>query len=156
MAEQKEQSREKSTESSVEKDKDYEKLLDEAYSKIKPVESKRQRFEIPMVEGHIEGNKTIITNFRQICDYLRRDCSHVLKFLQRELASPGIVKGDRLILTKKVSSSKINEKIKQYVEEFVICRECGKPDTELIKQDSFLFMHCLACGAKHSVRAKIR
>ncbi len=134
----------------------YEKLLDEAYKKIKPIEESSERFEIPLVQGMTEGNKTIITNFKQICDYLRRDCNHLLKFLQRELASPGTIEGDRVVLVKKVPSSKIDEKINQYVQEFVICKECKKPDTELIKQGEFLFVHCLACGAKHSVRAKIQ
>lgn len=134
----------------------YEKLLEEAYSKVKPIKESSERFEIPPVQGMIEGNKTIITNFKQICDSLRRDCNHILKFLQRELASPGTIEGDRVILVKKVPSSKINEKIKAYVEEFVICKECKKPDTELIKQGEFMFLHCLACGAKHSVRAKIQ
>lgn len=134
----------------------YEELLSEAYKKIKPVESKIERFEIPKATGMIEGNKTIITNFKQICDYLRRKPEHLIKFLQRELAAPGTIEQDRLILVKKVPSSRINEKIKEYVEEFVLCRECKKPDTELIKQGEFLFLHCLACGAKHSVRAKIQ
>ena len=35
------------------------------------------------------------------------------------------------------------------------CKDCGKPDTELIKEDRFTFIHCLACGAKHSIRNKI-
>lgn len=135
---------------------DYEKLLEQAYKKVKPIESKEERFEIPPVQGMIEGNKTIITNFKQLCDYLRRDCNHILKFLQRELASPGTIEGERLVLIKKVPSSKINEKISQYVQEFVICKECKKPDTELSKQGEFMFIHCLACGAKHSVRAKIQ
>ena len=116
----------------------------------------KERFEIPNVEGHIEGTKTIITNLKQICDYLRRDCSHVLKFLLRGLATSGVLKGNNLILQSKVPSGKINDKIKEYVQEFVICKECKKPDTELLKQDDFLFIHCLACGAKHSVRAKIQ
>jgi len=134
---------------------EYEKLLEKAYQKIKPIKGKIERFEIPKAEGHIIGNKTTITNFRQICDYLRRDCSHVEKFLERELAAPGKIESDRLVLTRKISSSKINEKIQQYAQEFVICKECKKPDTELVKQDKFLFVHCLACGAKHSVRARI-
>lgn len=134
----------------------YEKLLDEAYEKVKPITSNGERFEIPKAEGMVEGNKTIITNFKQICDVLRRKCEHLAKFLQRELAAPGKIEGERLILVKKVPSSRINEKIKEYVEEFVLCKECKKPDTELIKQDEFLFLHCLACGAKHSVRAKIQ
>lgn len=132
---------------------DYEKLLDEAYKKVKPVEKSEysERFEIPKVESHIEGIRTIVSNFMQICSYLRRDCRHLLKYLQRGLASSGTIEGDRLILVKKVPSSRLNEKIKQYTEEFVICKECSKPDTELLKQGEFTFVHCLACGAKHSV-----
>lgn len=129
----------------------YESLLEEAYSKIKPVESKIDRFEIPKVEGHIEGTKTIITNFKQICSYLRREQEHVLKFLLKELASPGVIRGERLILTRKISSSLINEKVNLYAQEYVVCRECKKPDTEIVKEDRFHFIHCLACGAKKSI-----
>jgi len=135
----------------------YEKLLEQAYENIKPIQTsgRSERFEVPKVEGHVEGIKTIITNFRQICDYLRRDCEHVKKFMERELATSGKTRGKQLILQRKLSSSRINEKIRQYVEEFVMCKECKKPDTELVKQGKFLFLHCLACGAKHSMRAKI-
>ncbi|MDP3027476.1 MAG: translation initiation factor IF-2 subunit beta [Nanoarchaeota archaeon] len=133
----------------------YEQMLEEAYKKIKPVETKIERFEIPKIEGHIEGTKTILTNVQQIADYVRRNINHFLKYLLREFATSGKIEGNRVILQTKIPSMKINDKIKQYVEEFVICRECGKPDTQLIKQDKFMFVQCLACGAKHSVRAKI-
>ncbi len=133
----------------------YETLLDEAYKKIKPIESKSERFEIPKIEGHIEGTKTVLTNLQQIASCIRRDINHLLKYLLRELATSGSIKGSQVVLQTKIPSGKINDKIKSYVNEFVICRECGKPDTELIKQDAFMFVHCLACGAKHSVRAKI-
>ncbi|MEK6812055.1 MAG: translation initiation factor IF-2 subunit beta, partial [Nanoarchaeota archaeon] len=39
--------------------------------------------------------------------------------------------------------------------EFVLCKECKKPDTELLREDRVTFIHCLACGAKHPVRSKI-
>ena len=129
----------------------YEQLLNEAYSKVKKQETAIDRFEIPKAEGHIEGKKTIITNFSQIISYLRRNPEHFLKFMLKELASPGQLEGDRLVLNMKVPSSKINQKIEQYAKEFILCKECGKPDTELVKQDRFTFVHCLACGAKHSV-----
>jgi len=134
---------------------EYEELLEKAYKEIKPIE-KTERFEIPKVRGHIEGSKTIITNFQQICSTLRRAQEHVAKFLLRELATPGIIGGERLILNRKLNSGMINEKIEAYANEFVICPECKKPDTELLKQDNFLFLKCFACGAKHSVRAKIQ
>jgi len=134
---------------------EYEKLLEDAYSKIKPIKAENGRFEIPKVTGQVEGKKTIITNFLQIASYLRRKPEHLEKYLQRELAASSHIDEGRLILNRKLSSAAMNEKINNYVEEFVICKECGKPDTELIKQDRLYFLHCLACGAKHSVRSKI-
>jgi translation initiation factor 2 subunit 2 len=133
---------------------EYEKLLEDAYKEVKQIGG-GDRFEIPKVEGHIEGKKTILTNFFQIADYLRRDVEHFQKFLLKELATSGQKEGDRLILNNKVPSGKINQKIEQYVKEFVLCKECGKPDTEIKKEDRLTFIHCLACGAKHSVRGKI-
>ena len=132
----------------------YNKLLDQAYKDIKPIKHS-ERFEIPKIQGHAEGTKTILTNLQQIASYLRRDINHLLKYLLRELATSGAIKNSRVILQRKISSAKINDKIQDYTKEFVICKECKKPDTELLKDKGFSFVHCLACGAKHSVRAKI-
>ena len=133
----------------------YEKLLNQAYEKVKQVDISSSRFEILKIEGHFEGRKTILTNFFQIATQLRRKPEHFQKFMLRELAASGQREGDRLVLNIKVPRSKINQKIEQYAKEFVICKECGKPDTELTKEDRLAFIHCLACGAKHSVRSKI-
>ena len=133
----------------------YEKLLDEAFKKVKKSSATGERFEIPQISGHFEGKKTILTNFFQIAEHIRRNPEHIQKFLLRELATQGQKEGDRLILNNKIPSEKINEKINQYAKEFVVCRECGKPDTELIKEDRLTFIKCSACGAKHSVRGKI-
>ena len=134
---------------------DYEKLLTEAYKKVKQVDTSSARFEIPKIEGRFEGRKTILTNFFQIATHIRRDPEHFQKFLLKELAASGQREGERLILNIKVPSSKIKEKIEDYVKEFVLCKECGKPDTQITKEDRMHFIHCLACGAKHSVRGKI-
>ena len=133
----------------------YEELLDEAYKQVKKSNLSSERFEISKVEGHIEGKKTIWTNFSQIASYIRRSPEHFQKFMLKELASAGQREGDRLVLNNKIPSVKINQKIEQYVREFVLCKECGKPDTELIREDRMNFVHCLACGAKHSVRGNI-
>lgn len=133
----------------------YEQRLDKLYLEVKPIKSTGERFEIPKCEGHVEGSKTIISNFTQLVSILRRNPEHFAKFLMRELASPGQIEGERLILNRKLNSQRINDKIEEYAKEFVICPQCKKPDTELIKDKDFLFIHCLACGAKHSVRAKL-
>ena len=48
-----------------------------------------------------------------------------------------------------------NNVFEQYAKEFVICKECGKPDTQIEKEDRLSFLHCLACGAKHPIHSKV-
>ena len=134
---------------------DYEKLLKKARKELPESVLKTERFEIPKVKGHIEGNKTIISNFEQIADALGRPVEHLLKYVLRELATPGEMRKGALIIGRKISATRINEKIKNYANDFVICQECRKPDTQLLKEDRITFMKCLACGAKHPVKAKI-
>lgn len=138
----------------MDKDKYYNELLDKLYKNVKVIESS-ERFEIPKFQGMVEGSKTIMFNFLQICSVLRRNPEHFSKFLSRELAAQTVIDNERLILNRKLIFDMINEKIAKYTNEFVVCTECKKPDTELIKEGRFVFMHCLACGAKHSVRSKI-
>jgi len=129
----------------------YEKLLDEAYKKVKQIHASSDRFEIPEIRDTLEGKKTIIVNFMQIASYIRRTPEHFQKFLLKELASAGERKGERLILNVKVPQEKIKQKIEEYVKKFVLCKECKKPDTEIIKEDRVSFIHCLACGAKYPI-----
>ena len=131
-------------------------MLENVYKEVKQVSDKEsKRFEVPKIRGAFEGKKTILINFFQIADYIRRKHEHFQKFILKELATSGYRDGDRLILNMKVPSAKINHKIEEYLKEFVLCKECKKPDTELIKENRLNFVHCLACGAKHSVRSKI-
>ena len=48
--------------------------------------------------------------------------------------------------------SRINAKIKQYAEEFVLCPICGKPDTDLVKEKDITYLRCNACGEKKAVK----
>ncbi len=129
---------------------EYESLLDEAFKKVdKTVVC--DRFEIRKAEGHHEGNKTIITNFMPIASCLRRKPEQFAKFLFKELAAPGEIAGERLILTRKVSSELVNEKIKKYVSRFVTCLNCKKPDTELVDEANKVYLRCLACGTKKEI-----
>ena len=135
---------------------DYKKMLEETRKNLPEAVFLKERFEIPKVLGHIQGNRTIVSNFLQISSALRRDTSHLLKYVLKEIATPGeIKKSGALILGTKVPASRINEKIRQYANEFVLCFECGKPDTKIEKDGELTYMKCTACGAKNIVKAKI-
>jgi translation initiation factor 2 subunit 2 len=133
----------------------YEHMLDTAKNKLPEDTLTGERFVVPKVLGHIEGNKTIISNFGQIANVLGRPVQHLLKYVLKELATPGEMRKNAVVFNSKTSASRINEKIQQYTELFVLCKECGKPDTKLSKDGNVYFMRCQACGARHSISSTI-
>ena len=70
----------------------------------------------------------------------------------KELATPGVFDGPRLIFQSKVNSKLLNEKLTIYVEQSVLCRECGKPDTHVLYESPVNTLVCEACGARRPVR----
>jgi len=135
---------------------DYDVLLKRARERLPESVFEKERFEIPRVRGHLEGNKTIVSNFQQIAQVLRRPVDHFLKYVLKELATPGeISRSGLLVLGAKIPASRINDKIRQYANEFVLCSDCGKPDTELKKEGDFTFLRCSACGSKTPVKSKL-
>ena len=134
----------------------YEDLLEQAYEQVQETGGGGSgRFDVPKIEGHFQGKKTILTNFFQISSHLGRSGEHFQKFILKELATSGYKSGERLVLNNKIPRKKIDDKIDKYVREFVICKECGKPDTEIKKEGKVSYVHCLACGASHPIRTKI-
>ncbi|PIN80060.1 translation initiation factor IF-2 subunit beta [Candidatus Woesearchaeota archaeon CG10_big_fil_rev_8_21_14_0_10_30_7] len=132
----------------------YNNLLKRAQDNMPAIVHEIERFEVPKIRGHLEGNKTVISNFQQVAQILRRPIDHLLKFLLKQLATPGEIKrSGLLILGAKISASRINQKIKEYAIVYVLCAQCGKPDTEIKKENNINMMKCLACGAKNSVKA---
>lgn len=134
---------------------DYEEMLKRGLERIPESLTKFDRFEIPKVRGHLQGNKTIVSNFKQIVSVINRPEEHVLKYILKELAAPGEMNGQLFIIGTKISAGRVNDKIRQYAHDFVICRDCGKPDTTIVKEGNLNFLKCQACGAKHPIRAKV-
>jgi len=71
--------------------------------------------------------------------------------LLKELATPGVMDGPRLVLGRKVTASMINAKIHQYADIFVLCSNCGKPDTQIVEKDNSTFLKCTACGTQKQI-----
>lgn len=131
----------------------YEELLKKVRTQLPTnVFASSERFEVPKVKGGLQGNHTIINNFKIISDYLRRDGAHLIKFLAGELATQAKIESGRADFTGKFRSEEINKKIDDYVNIFVKCSECKKPDTKLVKEDRLMNMQCMACGSKRPVR----
>ncbi|WP_407354865.1 translation initiation factor IF-2 subunit beta [Methanolobus sp. WCC5] len=133
---------------------DYEALLDRAIANLPDMETTDARFVIPEPKIMVEGKTTILDNFNNIADVLNRDPDHLMKYLTREMGTAGKIEGLRAIFQGRFSKEQIQSNIGAYVEEFVMCSECGRPDTQLVKMDRIIVLKCAACGAHRPVKKR--
>jgi translation initiation factor 2 subunit 2 len=132
----------------------YEANLDRAFKMLPDIETSDERFIIPEPRIFSEGKATVLENFSQIVDVLNREPDHVMKALTRELGTAGKIDGQHAVFQGKFTAEAIAEQIESYVNEYVKCSECGRPDTKLIKSDRILMLQCDACGAHRPVRKR--
>ncbi len=131
---------------------DYEALLKRARSQLPETVSKRERLEIPKLQYAVVGTRTIIHNFNEIAEVLNRDPQHLLKFLTGELATAALMQESRVIFQGKFPRETLERLLQRYMETFVTCPVCKRPDTKIVKEKRLSFLVCMACGAKSSVR----
>lgn len=130
---------------------DYKEMLKKVRAQLPEQVFKKERFEIPKLDSQIVGNRTFVRNFVDAANAVRRETEHMLKYMAKELASSGGIEGKTAIFQGKFSDSAVNNKFQKYVEMYVLCAECGKPDTKVLKEDRLSFVRCEACGAKRAV-----
>lgn len=127
---------------------EYDDQLDRAMERTPDIEEGGSRFEIPSTEVRTEGHETVFENFQDVVSRLNRDEEHVLKFLQSELGtSAGIDESGRSRLKGDFKQHRVEKAIDEYADAFVICPECGLPDTSLETEQGTKVLRCTACGA---------
>ena len=131
---------------------DYKELLKRARSQIPEVTVKRERLELPRLNYSIIGMRTIVYNFKEVADTLNRDPQHILKFLMREMATAATIQEARVIFQGKFSQETLQRLLQRYMESFVVCPVCKRPDTKIVKEKRLSFLVCEACGAKSSIQ----
>ena len=126
---------------------DYDKMLDRAYLSIPKKALEHERFVIPRADSLIQGKKTVMRGFGALLKDLRRDKKHFLKYLMKETGAPVTEHGNNLTIGGKINSIEMNKIIANYFSQFVLCSECGKPDTKIVTEHGTKMMKCEACGA---------
>jgi translation initiation factor 2 subunit 2 len=130
----------------------YDELLKRACSQMPQVSVKRERLELPRLFITNVGVRTIITNFKEVADVLNRDPQHILKFLTREMATAATFNDSRAIFQGRFRRDSFERLLQRYIENFVTCPVCNRPDTKIVKEKRLSFLVCNACGARSSIK----
>ena len=125
----------------------YEDLLTQAFETMPEVTSTHYRWSLPEPKVRSEGNVTVYENFKNTVEILNREADLVLKFLQNEFGtSANIDDTGRARLTGSFSTDRVFSVIKSFSQAYVICPDCGLPDTKLQEKNNSLMLHCEGCG----------
>jgi len=127
----------------------YDDHLDRALEETPDIQDGSERFQVPDPEVRQEGNVTVFENFQSTTDSLGREDDHVMKFVQNELGtSASIDERGRLRLTGDFRQRRVADAIDAYADAYVLCSECGLPDTRIVRENGAELLQCDACGAR--------
>jgi len=130
----------------------YDELLKRACSQMPEISHKSERLELPRVLITTVGMRTIISNFKEVADVLDRNPQHILKFLTREMATAATFHDSRAIFQGKFRRESFERLLQRYMDNFVVCPVCKRPDTKIVKEKRLAFLVCNACGARSSIK----
>ena len=134
--------------------RNYDFLLQRLYKKVPVPAGSGERFAIPKPRIIRIGNATILRNFREIADVMRRDPKLLTRYLLKELATAGSYdeESGSLKLNITVSAQALNVLLERFAKQYVICPTCGRPDTRLEKHERIFILKCEACGAEQPMK----
>ncbi len=133
---------------------DYDSLLNRARSQVPEDAFKRsgERFKVPDVQIMVQGNRSIWQNFQEIINILNRPGKEVLKFVSGQLGTAGSIEGSNALFNGKFEDTQLNDVLNRYIDSYVTCPVCTRPDTDITKDGGAYYLACTACGARTSIR----
>lgn len=127
----------------------YEFLLNRVYENI-PKDSllkKKKVFTVAVI-SRLGTKKTLWVNFKETATSMNRDSTHFSNYLLSELSTTGNFDAEsQFILNGRFNQQQLHNIQKEYIEQYVKCRNCGNHSTTLSKNKGNYFVSCHYCLA---------
>jgi len=134
----------------------YDDALDRAMDSTPDIQADAERLTVPDAEAQRDGAFTRLTNLEGIADTVSRDPEHLHRFIQRELGTNGQFEDGVGRYNGNFSGRDFDTVLGKYVDAYVLCGECGLPDTRIVTEDRTEMLRCDACGAFRPVQKRRR
>jgi translation initiation factor 2 subunit 2 len=147
---------------SAERDYNYEDLLRRAFELMRErnpelVDASGGAHRVVMKPpelSRIGTKKTCFVNFGEICTLMRRTQKHVLAFMMSELGTTASLDANsQLIIKGRFQIKQIENVLRNYIKEYVLCKTCKSQSTTLAKDTRLFFLQCDKCGSRCVVQS---
>jgi translation initiation factor 5 len=114
------------------------------------------RYKMPAIQAKVEGRgngiKTVLPNIIELSLSLNREAPEITKFFGCELGSQTSfdIETGRAIVNGAISASDLQNHLRRYIENFVLCKNCRLPETTYKIKNDIITQKCAACGEKAS------
>ncbi|KAK6079188.1 domain found in IF2B/IF5 [Seiridium cupressi] len=112
------------------------------------------RYKMPRLQVKVEGKgngiKTVVVNLSTIAQSLARPGGHVIKWFGLDLGAQTNMDppDDRWIINGAHDGETLQKSLFVFIEKYVLCDDCGNPETDLTIKDDVVRKDCKACGAR--------
>ncbi|KAI1858324.1 uncharacterized protein JN550_012774 [Neoarthrinium moseri] len=117
-------------------------------------DDKFYRYKMPRLQVKVEGKgngiKTVVVNLSTIAQSLARPGGHVIKWFGLDLGAQTNMDppDDRWIINGAHDGETLQKSLFIFIEKYVLCDDCGNPETDLVIKDDVVRKDCKACGAR--------
>lgn len=97
-----------------------------------------------------QKTKIAIINLDQVAQGLSRDPKTIIVYFKKKLGISFVFKKEQYITPKIVTKDDLEQSLKEYTEDFVLCKGCNYPETDLlVNENSDLYSKCKCCSNVH-------
>lgn len=129
----------------------YDELLYRIHT-LKSVEDTYKKINLPPLKITKKNRLSIFVNFGIFSEKLNRTKEHISEYFKTETgASNSINNQNQLLIHGILNETKCESIMRNYIKEFVMCRQCKGMDSSLEKENGLTFLNCKQCHAKTSM-----
>lgn len=120
----------------------------------KRAEDKFYRYKMPRLQVKVEGKgngiKTVVVNLSTVAQSLARPGGQVVKWFGLDLGAQTNMDppDDRWIINGAHDGETLQKSLFIFIEKYVLCDDCGNPETDFVIKDEVVRKDCKACGAR--------
>lgn len=119
---------------------------------VKMAEDNYKKINLPAIKITKKNKISIFINFSNFVEKLKRTPEHISNYIREETGMATSVNAqDQMIIQGILNETKTETIMRNYIREYVSCRQCKCLDTNLIKENTITFILCNQCGAKTSL-----
>ena len=101
-----------------------------------------------------QKNKTVIDNFDKVAKDLERDPKMIYNYFKKKLSISISLKDGILSTNADITYDVFEKVLRQFIEEYVLCKSCKLPELEFVKKDSKININCKSCSNKYTIAKK--